>query len=428
MSTSALGTSTFIYIIAGLTLGFGLFILIFGLFGRRIDDHPWCRKCRFDLFGRDEDAEKTCPECGSDLNKAKAIRIGQRRKRRGVVAVGSLVMFFAISGLGFKAYTDAVNVDWQHHKPVSWLIREANKLPGTTSNNAINELQRRYDNSDLTAKQIDVILQHALVHQVDAQRARQPTSIEFIQQAIADGHATPQQKTQYIQNILTEANTLPSKISDEAIDELHRFYHNNDLTSKQIGDILQHALVHQADTQRTWQPGWGNFIQQAIADGHATPQQQTQYFQNILTDPYTLEIRPKIIHGTKGFAVRRKRNPHRTGDSHSNSYWMREWNGGVRIADVEHRTSGSSGSSIAAGSGGSSTTGINFKPEQWERIKEGKNEVQLEIDVALFQNSSQANNDSPALAHKRITLNTTVDFLPPGASTVTLNRDPSLQP
>jgi len=35
--------------------------------GRRIDNHPWCRKCRFDLHGLWPGAAR-CPECGIDLD------------------------------------------------------------------------------------------------------------------------------------------------------------------------------------------------------------------------------------------------------------------------------------------------------------------------------------------------------------------------
>jgi hypothetical protein len=60
---------------AAFTIGsLGLILLIIGLRGWRIDDHPWCRKCRYDLSGLDEPA--ACPECGADLARRRAVRIG----------------------------------------------------------------------------------------------------------------------------------------------------------------------------------------------------------------------------------------------------------------------------------------------------------------------------------------------------------------
>ena len=36
---------------AAILLAIGLVALVFGLRGRKIDDHPICRLCRFDLHG-----------------------------------------------------------------------------------------------------------------------------------------------------------------------------------------------------------------------------------------------------------------------------------------------------------------------------------------------------------------------------------------
>src|SRR5918993_5786284 len=58
-------------------------LLIFALRGRRVDDHPVCRKCGFDLVGKPADATR-CSECGADLSRRRAVRVGWRETRRGV--------------------------------------------------------------------------------------------------------------------------------------------------------------------------------------------------------------------------------------------------------------------------------------------------------------------------------------------------------
>jgi tRNA(Ile2) C34 agmatinyltransferase TiaS len=50
----------------------GISALVRGLRGRRIDDHPLCRRCGFDLTGKPETSTR-CPECGSDLRRPRAI-------------------------------------------------------------------------------------------------------------------------------------------------------------------------------------------------------------------------------------------------------------------------------------------------------------------------------------------------------------------
>jgi hypothetical protein len=56
----------------GLLFLVGLILLILGLRGRRVDDHPICRKCGFDLFGKPE-GSTICSECSADLTYPHAI-------------------------------------------------------------------------------------------------------------------------------------------------------------------------------------------------------------------------------------------------------------------------------------------------------------------------------------------------------------------
>src|SRR5215208_2333842 len=54
--------------------------------GRRIDDHPLCRKCGFDLFGL-PGTSHNCPECGRDLRRRRATRIGHRQRHRPLLRI-----------------------------------------------------------------------------------------------------------------------------------------------------------------------------------------------------------------------------------------------------------------------------------------------------------------------------------------------------
>src|SRR5690348_5115483 len=64
----------------------GIALIVMGVRGRHVGDHPYCRKCGFDLFGV---VERThCPECGADVTAAKAVRIGSRVRRRGILGGG----------------------------------------------------------------------------------------------------------------------------------------------------------------------------------------------------------------------------------------------------------------------------------------------------------------------------------------------------
>ena len=77
----------------GLLVGVGLVVV--GLRGRRVGDHPHCRRCGFDLHGLPSDARR-CPECGSVVAgptglMAEAVRAGRRERRNRPLAWGLAV-------------------------------------------------------------------------------------------------------------------------------------------------------------------------------------------------------------------------------------------------------------------------------------------------------------------------------------------------
>src|SRR5688500_20138720 len=70
----------------------GMLFVRLGLRGKRVDDHPLCRRCGFDLFGLPEGATE-CSECGADLSvRWKAVRIGNRHRRGGLDAGGARLL------------------------------------------------------------------------------------------------------------------------------------------------------------------------------------------------------------------------------------------------------------------------------------------------------------------------------------------------
>lgn len=61
-------------------------LILFALRGRRVNRHPICRQCGFDLFGKPKEST-VCGECGADLHHGRAIRVGAREKRRGILRI-----------------------------------------------------------------------------------------------------------------------------------------------------------------------------------------------------------------------------------------------------------------------------------------------------------------------------------------------------
>ncbi len=144
----------------------GLILFIVGWRGRRLDNHPHCRRCRYDLSGHEEIA--VCPECGRSLARARAIRQGLRRKRRVLLALGCLLLLLAGTGGGGLAWQRSTGYDWDRHKPVWWLHADAKRLGNpAVSEPALRELVRRLNNDDLSRGQVRQLVETALQMQQD---------------------------------------------------------------------------------------------------------------------------------------------------------------------------------------------------------------------------------------------------------------------
>ena len=127
--------------------------VVAGWRGRRLDDHPVCRKCRFDLFGTPEPRTQ-CPECGAPLEAAKAIRIGNRKRRTGWMAAG--LFAFLLGGAAVAIL--ASDIDFNPYKPFWLLHLEATSPSLGSKGGALRELERRLQNRSLTTTQMDTLM------------------------------------------------------------------------------------------------------------------------------------------------------------------------------------------------------------------------------------------------------------------------------
>ncbi len=113
-----------LWALAGVATLLGLVMLIAAVRGRRVNDHPVCRRCRFDLVGLMPAAE-ACPECGSRLDAKNAVRVGARVRRygglRGVV-VAAAVLLIGLAGMGGLGVTAVRGVNIYVKLPTAVLV------------------------------------------------------------------------------------------------------------------------------------------------------------------------------------------------------------------------------------------------------------------------------------------------------------------
>src|SRR3954454_15524777 len=121
----------------------GLVMFGRGLRGRRVDDHPLCRRCGFDLTGKPE-ASEVCAECGADLRAPKAIVHGHRERRAVLAAVGAVLVLVVIVPAAILISSQAKDFDVYRVIPTWLIVREAKQtVPVGVRVFAWAELKRR---------------------------------------------------------------------------------------------------------------------------------------------------------------------------------------------------------------------------------------------------------------------------------------------
>ncbi|TVQ33362.1 MAG: hypothetical protein EA376_02375 [Phycisphaeraceae bacterium] len=129
----------------------GAVLLALGLRGRRVNDHPHCRRCRFDLSGLDIGAASAkCPECGGELAGRRTIRIGARRRRPRLIVSGAAVLLLLVAAGAGVVWVSKSNINWTPHKPAWLLEHEAFRDDGLDARIAAIELLRRADEDALS--------------------------------------------------------------------------------------------------------------------------------------------------------------------------------------------------------------------------------------------------------------------------------------
>ena len=203
-----------------LTIAFiGLAALGLGLFwrgwrGRRIDNHPWCRKCRFDLFGAAAGSTR-CPECGANLDDAKAVRVGRRRRRPVMIACGSLLIAVGAAWLGLLASGALAKINWNQYKPTWWLAIEAQSTDPSTLPPILDELIARLDRGELSEARIRALVTGALDSLGPTPAAWPIEWDNFAQRAWTLDRLDEETKVRYAQNIFSPAILIQPATLDE---------------------------------------------------------------------------------------------------------------------------------------------------------------------------------------------------------------------
>lgn len=183
--------------------------LAIALCGRRVDDHPHCRRCGYNLTGR---AGDVCPECGSDLTRRRAVKVGGRQVRRGAAVVTAAVLVMAGVLPAWRAYGKLRTFRWVEHEP-AWLLRR--DLAGPRYATALAELTRRVSEGQLSQSQVDAAADRCLTIQADATVQWDPDLGDFIECAMEFGQLDQARRAKYGAQAFGAGLELPERTRDD---------------------------------------------------------------------------------------------------------------------------------------------------------------------------------------------------------------------
>jgi hypothetical protein len=185
-------------------------LLVWGIRGRRVDDHPLCRRCGFDLFGKPA-SSSLCSECGADLRDAEAVRRGNRVRRPVAIYVALPLLLTLAALLGGFGWVSVRGVDANRYLPTWWLISELSSKPGLVRDEALAELDGRLLAGKLSAGQVGQIAGRALALQADADRPWSTNWGDFVEHA-HDKSVLPDELWQrYVRQVVADGLTVQTR-------------------------------------------------------------------------------------------------------------------------------------------------------------------------------------------------------------------------
>ncbi len=179
----------------------GLMLLVRGLRGFAIDDHPICRACGFDLFGRPQGAT-VCSECGAGLANPDAIQIGRRRRRPVLAGVGGLLILPSLLLIGMIVWGASGNVNWLQYEPAWYVLHECKSSDALTRDAALDEMFARVTAGALAKEQVNELCDLGLAAQADLKTTWLTKWGDLIEAAQKGGRLSPERWQKYFANMM----------------------------------------------------------------------------------------------------------------------------------------------------------------------------------------------------------------------------------
>lgn len=217
------GLALFQHIIVWLPLVVGgIFLIRAGLRGRRVNDHPICRRCRFDLVGLGGgERPDRCPECGTTLTGTtraarRAIIDGEWKRRWWAFSFG-VVLVLAGLGTGFwLTYKPLAKFPWTTWAP-DWVLAEMVDSPNTARSDMVaREMLQRLQRDELSTSAVRRATTKILVLQADLNAPWRPILGALVESSRAKAVLSDEQWRVYAANAVVIAVEVPPVIGEGA--------------------------------------------------------------------------------------------------------------------------------------------------------------------------------------------------------------------
>lgn len=227
---------------AGLALAVvGAVLLWWGYWPRRKGHQPHCAGCDYLLLGN---RSGRCPECGRELTE-RSIVVGTRTRRKGVAAVGLMLLLLAALFFGGAGNKRIREIDWYRYRPAAWVVGDAGSDHPALAARAWQELARRRSEGTLPASADAGLLEVAMRDVGSADRVRAERAwAELMRRKNAGGlPAVPEKRL--IEIALTEQGKpreTGAPLHQQLIEDLAERYLAGRLTAAQQGQFFSQAV------------------------------------------------------------------------------------------------------------------------------------------------------------------------------------------
>ncbi|QDU35153.1 hypothetical protein KS4_32330 [Poriferisphaera corsica] len=151
------------YLILCAAIFSGLLLIYLAHLGKKLDNHPVCKYCKYDLYGSPRPFLE-CPDCGRPIHDIRYITHGNRRKRPQLQILGLILILPAFTYLAIDFYADATGQPLAAFTPSNILHYqlEYTQTDSPSHLEAMDQLIKRAAYSDLKPQTVSELLTELL--------------------------------------------------------------------------------------------------------------------------------------------------------------------------------------------------------------------------------------------------------------------------